>query len=184
MRKYYPGLFLSVVFLCLAQSAAGQSWFQVSKVIDGDTLQLRSGERVRLIGIDAPELGDSREKAAAMARESRDFLRGLAEGRDVRLEYGHDKKDSYDRTLAYLYLRDGTFINAEIIKQGYGAVYKSYKFRYLDEFLFYENEARSAGKGLWPVDPDILLRRRTRDAGSKNSSTNLNFVIPKVFRAD
>ncbi|MBN2321411.1 MAG: thermonuclease family protein [Acidobacteria bacterium] len=166
-KKYFSPILL--VLICLVQPAGAQSWIRVSKVIDGDTLILQGGERIRLIGVDTPELNDTRETAAAMAREARAFLQGLAEGTYVRLEYGRDKTDSYGRTLAYLYLKDGTFINAEIVRQGYGAVYKFFPFQYLDEFLFYEKRARAAGKGLWPIDPDILLRRRFPDSGHKET---------------
>ena len=163
MNKRYFGLIL-LALACLAPPAGAQSWILVSKVIDGDTLILQGGERIRLIGLDTPELNDSRETAAAMARRSRDFLKNLAEGKHVRLEYGRERTDSYGRTLAYLYLKDGTFINAEIIRQGYGAVYKFFPFQYLDEFIFYEKSAREAGRGLWPVDPDVLLRRRPSES--------------------
>jgi len=51
--------------------------------------------------------------------------------------------------LAYVYLEDGTHLNAEIVKQGYGHAYTRFPFRYLEEFRRYEREAREAGKGLW-----------------------------------
>jgi len=55
----------------------------------------------------------------------------------------------YRRLLAYVYLMDGTFLNAEIIKQGYGFAYTRYPFKYLDEFRRYEKEARENRRGLW-----------------------------------
>ena len=54
-------------------------------------------------------------------------------------------------TLAYVYLEGGTFLNAEIIRQGFGQAYTRFPFRYLEEFRSYEREAREAGKGLWGV---------------------------------
>lgn len=168
MKKKCFDLIL-IALVCLAPPAGAQSWIRVSKVIDGDTLVLQGGERIRLIGLDTPELKDPRETAAAMARKSRDFLKDLAEGKHIRLEYGRERTDSYGRTLAYLYLKNGTLINAEIVRQGYGAVYKFFPFQYLDEFLFYEKGAREAGRGLWPVDPDVLLRRRPSESGRKEA---------------
>ncbi len=53
------------------------------------------------------------------------------------------------RTLAYVFLEDGTFLNAEIIKQGYGHAYTRFPFKYLGEFIRYEREAREQKKGLW-----------------------------------
>ncbi len=52
-------------------------------------------------------------------------------------------------TLAYVFLEDGTFLNAEIIKQGYGHAYTRFPFKYMDEFRRYEREARGQRRGLW-----------------------------------
>ena len=67
----------------------------------------------------------------------------------VRLEFDTQRMDKYQRTLAYAYLPDGTFLNAEIVKQGFGHAYTTYPFRYLEQFRRYEGEAREAGRGLW-----------------------------------
>ncbi|MEJ2109936.1 MAG: thermonuclease family protein [Acidobacteriota bacterium] len=147
MRRRFH-LIAAIISLSLfPANIISQSLQIVSRVIDGDTLELQGGERVRLIGINTPELDDSQQ--AAFAMEARGFLRGLAEGKKVRLEYDQDKDDMYDRTLAYLYLEDGTFINAEIVKQGYSEVYTAYPFKYLKEFQLYEKQAREARKGIW-----------------------------------
>ena len=75
-------------------------------------------------------------------------------GKRVRLEYdqanvaiGH--RDRYGRILAYVYLDDGTFLNAEIVRQGYGVAYTKYPFRYMDNFRRFEKEARERKSGLW-----------------------------------
>ena len=73
----------------------------------------------------------------------------MVEGKKVRLEYDWQRKDKYNRTLAYIYLEDGTFLNAELIKQGYGHAYTRYPFKYLEQFRKYEKEARGNKKGLW-----------------------------------
>ncbi len=67
----------------------------------------------------------------------------------MRLEFDWQKRDKYGRLLAYVYLPDGTFLNAEIIKQGYGFAYTKYPFKYLEEFRMYEKESRENGRGLW-----------------------------------
>jgi len=67
----------------------------------------------------------------------------------VRLEYDQNKIDKYGRTLAYVYLEYGTFLNAEIIKQGYGFAYTIFPFKYLEEFRQYKKEARENERGLW-----------------------------------
>jgi len=73
----------------------------------------------------------------------------MVEGKEVRLDYDWQKRDRYGRLLAYVYLMDGTFLNAEIIKQGYGFAYIKYAFKYMEEFRQYEEEARENRKGLW-----------------------------------
>ena len=74
--------------------------------------------------------------------------------KEIRLEYdqanahiGH--KDKYGRILAYVYLKDGTFLNVEIIKQDYGLAYTRFPFKYMEDFRRYEREARENEMGMW-----------------------------------
>lgn len=127
-------------------------WRRVVRVVDGDTLVLDGRERVRLIGVDTPESVDPRRPVERFGREAAAFTRRLAEGRRVRLAYDRQRTDSYGRTLAYVYLEDGTFLNAEIIRQGYGYAYTRFPFHYLEEFRGYEREARAARRGLWAAE--------------------------------
>ncbi len=110
----------------------------IKRVIDGDTLLLGNGEKVRLIGVDTPEVHGSNklkrdsnrtqtdiETIRRLGRRSSAFVKKVVKGKRVRLEYdqanadiGH--RDRYRRILAYVYLDDGTFLNAEIIRQGLG----------------------------------------------------------------
>ncbi len=121
----------------------------VKRVIDGDTIELSTGERVRLIGVDTPETKDPRRPVQYFGEEAAAFTKRMVEGKRVRLEYDWERKDKYGRTLAYVYLEDGTFLNAEIIRQGYGFAYTRFPFKYLEEFRKLEREAREAGRGLW-----------------------------------
>jgi micrococcal nuclease len=156
----FPGL-LFALFL-LGSSAIPQSWRTVESVTDGDTLVLDNKEKVRLIGVDTPELTDKREPVAAMAKEARGFLRGMAEGKRVRLEYDQNKTDMYGRTLAYLYLEDGTFVNAALVKSGYSQAYTEYPFKYLEEFRGYERQARAGGRGLWADGSNAVAQQPTK----------------------
>lgn len=136
----------------------------VKRVIDGDTLQLEDGERVRLIGIDTPEMHESNKlyKDAArsneslsaikkLGRRSYEFTKKLAEGKRVSLEFDVEKYDRYKRLLAYVYLKkDGTFVNAEIVKQGFASLMTiPPNVRYADLFLKLYQEARANRRGLW-----------------------------------
>ncbi len=135
----------------------------VERAVDGDTLKLENGQRVRLIGIDTPEIhesvklyrdskksGQDTKVIQALGRRSFKFTRDLVEGKRVRLEFDLEKQDRYKRRLAYVYLKDGTFVNAEIIKQGYASL-MTYppNIRYVDTFKKLYQEARENNRGLW-----------------------------------
>jgi len=141
-------LVTSITVLLICTSAYAQS-FLVERVIDGDTIKLSNGERVRLIGVDTPETVHPRKPVEYFGKEASAFTKRLCEGKFVRLEYDQNKRDRYRRLLAYVYLEDGTFVNAEIIKQGYGYAYTKYLFKYMEEFKGYEKEARRSEYGLW-----------------------------------
>ena len=84
-------------------------------------------------------------------KEASAFTRSMAEGKRVRLEYevGASTQDRYGRTLAYVYLEDGTLLNLAIINGGYGFAYTKYPFSRMDEFRAAQRRAREAGIGLW-----------------------------------
>ncbi|MCX5711175.1 MAG: thermonuclease family protein [Candidatus Omnitrophica bacterium] len=136
----------------------------VERVVDGDTLKLASGERVRLIGIDTPEMHESAkldrdadrsktDKSAIkkMGIEAYKFTKNLVEGKRISLEFDVEKYDKYDRLLAYVYLKeDGTFVNAEIVKQGYASLLTiPPNVKYADTFRKLYQEARENKRGLW-----------------------------------
>ncbi|MEW6674601.1 MAG: thermonuclease family protein [Nitrospirota bacterium] len=122
----------------------------VKKIIDGDTIELKSGELVRYIGIDAPETRYSKRGAEAFYKEATEANRRLVEGKTVRLEY--DKQVKHDnRLLAYVYVGE-TFINGELVRRGF-ALYSPFgPNRSKDALLFqYENEARKNKLGIWAL---------------------------------
>ncbi len=141
---------VGVVCLLIFSSAQSQEiWRTCVIVIDGDTIVLDGNEIVRLIGIDTPETKDPRKPVQYYGRDAYEFTKRLVEGKKVRLAYDLNKEDKYGRTLAYVYLEDGTFINAEVVKKGYGLAYRYFPSKYFDEFKQYEREARENEIGLW-----------------------------------
>jgi micrococcal nuclease len=140
-----------LVLLLLAASTQerGPQWRTCIRVIDGDTIMLDGHERVRLIGVDTPETVDPRRPVQRFGKEASAFTRNLVQGKKVRMEYDWQRTDKYGRTLGYVYLEDGIFVNAEIVKRGYGFAYVKYPFKFMEEFKGYEREARQAGRGLW-----------------------------------
>lgn len=125
------------------------------RVVDGDTVVLDGGERVRLVGVDTPELHRPGWPVQYFAREAKAFTKRLVQGRRVKLGFDRERADKYGRTLGYLWLEDGTFVNREIVARGYGFAYTRHPFRWLDEFRAAERAARAAGAGLW-AHPDSI----------------------------
>ncbi|MND98776.1 Thermonuclease precursor [compost metagenome] len=126
----------------------------VTKVIDGDTFWVDNGNerfKVRFIGIDAPETRNSRGKLKGpYAKEAKEYVKKLTENKWVKLELDVQKKDRYQRVLAYIYLTDGTFLNAELVKGGFALV-DTYppNVKHTDLFVRLQHEARNSSRGLW-----------------------------------
>ena len=124
---------------------ARKELFQVKKVIDGDTIELEDGQKVRYVGIDAPEV----DNAACFAREAKERNKGLVEGKSIELERDVSEKDQYGRLLRYTYA-DGVMVNEVLVKEGYvQAMRVPPDVRFADSFRESEQEARRAGRGLW-----------------------------------
>jgi len=115
----------------------------VVSVIDGDTIELQDGRRVRYLGIDTPEAGEPYySEATARNRE-------LVEGKVVYLEKGKRDRDEYERLLRYVYV-DGVFVNAELVAQGYAMAYIfDPDERYSQVLVQLEQYAKLKKRGLW-----------------------------------
>ena len=115
----------------------------VTKVYDGDTFTLETGEKVRLIGIDAPEIGE------LYATSSKDFLTSLVLGKQVRLEKDTSEVDKYDRLLRYVYV-DDEFINLRMIEAGLAqSLYIKPDVSKYQALLRAEEKAQQLGIGMW-----------------------------------
>jgi micrococcal nuclease len=135
--------------------AAAAREYSVSKVVDGDTFWVNDGsakgKKIRLIGVDAPESRNTgRKKIGHFGMESKKYLSTMLAGKKVRLEFDVDPIDRYGRTLAYVYLKDGTFVNAELVRQGYAMVLTvAPNVKHADVFAKLQAEARKNRRGLW-----------------------------------
>jgi micrococcal nuclease len=132
---------------------------------------LESGERVRLIGIDTPEMhrsdklyrdargsGQDIQTIMALGERAYRFTRSLVQGRRVRLEFDVDRYDRYGRLLAYVYLQDGTFVNAKIVQEGYASLLTiPPNVKYADLFLKLYQKARINKRGLWGDGKDTKI---------------------------
>ena len=91
-----------------------------------------------------------------LGTKAADFTRKLCEGKYVRIETDVRKSDKYGRLLAYIYLEDGTFVNAKILEEGYGQLMTiPPDVKYADYFSKLEREAREGGKGLWAITDNM-----------------------------
>lgn len=121
----------------------------VAKVIDGDTLVLKTGQHVRLIGINAPELHHPVLGEQPYGREAKEHLEKLIMGKKVRLELDVQTHDKYGRLLAYVYVGK-IFVNAKMVEDGYAQVMTvPPNVKYQELFLKLQREAMEKGKGLW-----------------------------------
>ncbi|RJQ54073.1 MAG: hypothetical protein C4521_04260 [Actinobacteria bacterium] len=125
------------------QIPAGVSFAVVSRVIDGDTVELANGRRVRYIGIDTPERGKP------YCEEASSRNRRLVEGKRVKLVKDVSETDKYGRLLRYVYV-GSTFVNAALVRDGYAMAY-TYPpdVKYADYFVWLQGQARTANRGLW-----------------------------------
>lgn len=123
----------------------------VATVIDGDTLIVRtsrSRERVRLIGVDAPEV--TGQRACYGERASAALRRIAGPGTVVLLQSDRERRDRYGRSLRYVWTADGTFVNAALIRGGHAqAMAVAPNERHVAVFRAAEARARRAGRGLW-----------------------------------
>ena len=159
-RYLRPGVLLSfvtIIFIagCVNTGAVEEGKeYAVGNVVDGDTIKLTNGMDVRYIGIDTPETMKRTGSGWMFQPESygvaaKDFNRSLVSGRTVKLEFDRDRKDKYNRLLAYVYV-DGRMANLELVRQGYATVYTfPPNTKYLKELLEAQEEARRDKRGLW-----------------------------------
>lgn len=130
-------------------------FLSVTRVVDGDTFYADNGTekglKVRLIGIDAPEARRVFNKEVGYyGPEAKAYLTELLANKKVRLVSDVDPLDRFGRTLSYVYLEDGTFVNAELIKNGYAVLMTiPPNVAFADHFSTLQREARASKKGLW-----------------------------------
>lgn len=129
--------------------------YRVTRVVDGDTIVINYGskkEKLRLIGINTPETKHPTKGQELFGREASAYAKKLLGNRDVKVKFDVQKKDKYGRLLGYVYLEDGTFVNAHLVEQGYAQVMTvPPNVKYADYFKGLQRKARSAKKGLWGI---------------------------------
>jgi len=122
----------------------------VVAVFDGDTVLLADGNKVRYLGIDAPEVAHDKDPADCFGNEARKANADWVLHKKVRLEYDKERVDSYGRLLAYVFTPDGKCVNAEMTRAGYACVLRfSDPFSRFKELLDLQREAIRSHRGMW-----------------------------------
>jgi len=212
-RKTRPAAFALLTLLCLTFGTAAHSgtlsvlsqsrWVEVGDIFDGDTFKTSKGERVRLLGINTPEVEHDSSPAQPMGNTARKSLANLIAGQTVRLDFDTQHKDNYGRTLAQIYLRNGTWVNGEMVRSGMAHVYTfTPNLRWAGQLTQLEASARQARLGIWKTQRFAVLEANKVKAehlgqfrvirGKVNQHTRkgyafkigpLNISIPKKYRS-
>jgi micrococcal nuclease len=153
----WRGWWLGILLILLPAPVASQgdsTVVQVVRVTDGDTIQVcciaGQREKVRYIGINTPETKHPSKGVEYFGKEASEANRELVDGKSVSLEFDVQQRDRYKRLLAYVYLKDGTFVNAWLVERGYAQVMTvPPNVKYQKLFLKLERQVREARRGLW-----------------------------------
>lgn len=132
---------------------------KVLAVLDGDTIIIDGGQKVRYSGLDTPETHHPDKLPEDCGQEAFEANRRLVAGKMVRLEFDERRRDKYGRLLAYVYV-DSLFVNAELIRQGYAKVttYRDNQ-RHHDDFTRLQRDAIAARRGMWGGCVDLRTPR-------------------------
>lgn len=173
-RAIYPYLFLLILAITswfiqpdkkpLKQTTisaktktASPSAEMVTRIVDGDTIEIATGQKLRYIGIDTPETKDPKKTKQCFGEEAAVKNKELVEGKRIRMEKDVSETDRYGRLLRYVYVTDSTaspeatiFVNEYLVKEGYAyAVTFPPDVKYYNHFRELQNEAMRLKKGLW-----------------------------------
>jgi endonuclease YncB( thermonuclease family) len=144
----------------------------VRSVIDGDTINGTTVGRVRLLGIDAPEIGRGFDTSAPFGREARERLTQLILHRWVRLEQEGAALDAYSRHLAYVPTEDGLCVNATLVREGLARVSARLPLTRPQELQRAEAEAQAFRRGMWGSAPQIPAPSYTRRSKASRPPTS------------
>jgi micrococcal nuclease len=152
---------------CEGKSAGPPTDALVMQVVDGDTVILAGGAKVRVLGIDAPELERDAQPADFLAHKAKAALTELTLDRKVGLEYDRLRYDHYGRLLAYLFLPDHNLVAAELVRRGLARVYLvEPNMRYREILLAAQQEAIGESRGVWQ---QLLKQDESYYLGNRNT---------------
>lgn len=126
--------------------------YLVVKVVDGDTIHLSDGRRIRYIGLNTPE----KKTDECFWQEAMKLNKELVGDKQIRIETDSNEKDRFGRVLAYAYLKDGTFVNKVLIEKGMAKFHlDTVNLKHQEELMMAANEAHENNVGLWKACAEV-----------------------------
>ncbi|MFC1885181.1 thermonuclease family protein [Thermodesulfobacteriota bacterium] len=142
--------FLLLFSSILSISLSSEEYNHVKVVYDGDTILLQNGQRVRYLGIDAPEIDHEGRDSDFMAHEAKEFNRRILAGKKVRLVYDEEKTDRYGRSLAYVFIGKDKMVNGILVRRGLANVMTIRpNIKYRNYLLKQQRLAMEGRTGIW-----------------------------------
>ncbi len=169
----------------LSNAELKEAKFQVIKVYDGDTIMISDGHqeiRVRLIGIDTPEINEPNPVLRNLAYQAKDYLCALILNQFIYLQLDHFNEksmhlDKFGRLLAYIYrISDNLFINAQMMRMGFSQEYERYPFEQIRYFRILAAQAKAEKLGIWAILYSSNLFELKNNPSSHLSSFALNHI--------
>ncbi len=159
--------------------------FKVIKIYDGDTITISDGTheiRVRLIGIDTPEMNEKNPILRNLANQAKDYLSSLILNQFIYLQLDHLNEksmhlDKFGRLLAYVYrFSDNLFVNAQMMRMGFSQEYEKYSFEQLHYFRKLAAQAKAEKLGIWALINSTNLYDVKYNSLVSGSSDDINFI--------
>jgi micrococcal nuclease len=149
----------------------------VTRVIDGDTFETETGEKVRLIGINAPEISD------IFGQKAKQHLTDLIDGKIIDLQTDNisNDRDRYSRLLRYVIV-DGTDINKQMISDGFAFAYLKYHFEKANDYKEAQLTANEESKGMWGnKNKDEVIKQQENKEGASHPLSSKEYFIISVI---
>ncbi len=169
---------LLLIILTLSSLVCFGTTTKAKRIIDGDTFETETGEKVRLIGINAPEISD------IFGEEAKQHLINLIEGKTIDLQADNisNDRDRYSRLLRYVIL-DGTDINKQMVSDGFAIAYLKYHFDKSEEYRQAQLTASKDNQGMWGNNnkDEIIKQQETKEGASHPLSSKAYFICGLVI---
>ena len=175
-----------------AADTQASDFHRVTRVVRADTIDVESVGPVRLLGIETPDGKAPKEIYGAHGQKALSFAEKTLLGQEVRLEFdvpGARNTDESGQTLAYVYTRDGTLVNGEMLKQGLAFVRSSEHFKQENDFRGFEREASLSMRGVWGSSSSSALASTPLTTGGAPATGDdkpkkLSPLAPSAFGAN